>query len=65
MRVCHRVVAPLFMTLAVCVLASRPKAQAGGEPSGPLRSLDTMTDLRSAFEHDRDKIRIVFLLSPT
>jgi len=54
--------------LAIWLASSAPPALAQSPVaiSAPvLHDLNGMTELRSMFERDRDKVRIVLLLSPT
>jgi hypothetical protein len=61
-----RVFATLVLTAWLAPCASPASAQPRG-PTGAavLQDLSSISELRSLFEADRDKVRIVLLLSPT
>jgi len=57
------------VAVAACLAWPLPqplaKAPATTAPSVVLRDLNGVSELQSLFDRDRDKIRIVLLLSPT
>jgi len=65
-RIAARQCAALVLATWLAWPAADATAQAAGGVSPPvLRDLTSVAELQSSFDADRDKIRIVLLLSPT
>ncbi len=61
----RRVSGPFIVMLWVACVAASVLAQTPGPVAPVLHDLKTIGDLASAFEHDRNTVRVLLLLSPT
>ena len=61
-----RILAAIAMTTALAVPSPQARVQSPSTVASPaLHDLRGVAELRSLFDSDRDKIRVVLLLSPT